>query len=125
MKKVLSLFLVISVMFSAFAFSAYAEGERALGDLDGDGSVSVGDALLTLQAGIGKKPATGSIADVDTDGKIGMSDALLVLQRAVGKIAFFHAKTDLIISQITQKQTEPMTQEHIAAPNILPTMWTL
>ncbi len=89
MKKILSLFLVISVMFSAFAFSAYAEGERALGDLDGDGSVSVGDALLTLQAGIGKKPADDSIADVDTDGKIGMSDALLVLQRAVGKIALF------------------------------------
>lgn len=81
--------MVISLMFSAFAFSAAAEGERALGDLDGDGSVSVGDALLTLQAGIGKKPAAVSIADVDTDGKIGMSDALLVLQHAVGKIALF------------------------------------
>lgn len=130
MKKVLSLFLVISVMFSAFAFSAYAEGERALGDLDGDGSVSVGDALLTLQAGIGKKPAAGSIADVDTDGKIGMSDALLVLQRAVGKIALFpcedgfdyianYAKTNGTYDSGTYSCTEHITDDVVFVANYL------
>lgn len=60
-----------------------------MGDIDGDGRVMAGDALLALQAAMGKitlTPGEAWTADVDGDGRVTMLDALLILQAAAGKI---------------------------------------
>ena len=65
------------------------------GDADGDGEITVTDALLTLQGSVGKitlSPEAQGRADVDGDGKITVTDALLILQRAVKKIEKFPAE---------------------------------
>lgn len=60
------------------------------GDVDGDGEVSVGDALLALRAGMGLIELTDmqvEAADVNGDGEVTLSDALLVLRLAMGLIS--------------------------------------
>lgn len=62
------------------------------GDIDGDGEATTRDALLALQAAVGKIAFTeNQIKSADVDGKKGVSsgDALLILQYAVGKIDSF------------------------------------
>ena len=62
------------------------------GDTDGDGEITVTDALLALQGSVGKitlSPEAQGRADVDGDGKITVTDSLLILQRAVVKIDKF------------------------------------
>ena len=69
------------------------------GDTDGDGEITVTDALLTLQGSVGKitlSPEAQGRADVDGDGKITVTDALLILQRAVKKIEKFPPRSDII-----------------------------
>jgi hypothetical protein len=56
------------------------------GDINGDGSVDVADAILCLKAMSGKA-STDEIymeADVNGDGKIGLQDVLYILQKAAG-----------------------------------------
>lgn len=60
-----------------------------LGDMDGDGSISVADALSALRIAAKLARATSSImkiADVDFDGAITVSDALAIL-RVAAKLA--------------------------------------
>ena len=75
------------------AAELYARYKNAkLGDVDGDGEITVTDALLTLQGSVGKitlSPEAQGRADVDGDGKITVTDSLLILQRAVVKIDKF------------------------------------
>jgi YD repeat-containing protein len=60
------------------------------GDINGDGTAGLGDAILVLQAVSGMNPAgirtdyTTSGADVNTDQRIGMEEALYILQKAAG-----------------------------------------
>lgn len=59
-----------------------------LGDVNEDGSVDAVDALLVLQASVGKKTLTANqklAADVTFDGSIDAVDALYILQASVGK----------------------------------------
>jgi len=59
----------------------------ASGDMNGDGQVTVADALLALQIATGLVPTTASAlanGDVNGDGIINATDALLILRRAVG-----------------------------------------
>jgi bacillopeptidase F len=69
------------------------------GDVDGDGAVTVRDALIILQAAVGLVPwsATlmynGDVAPLvngvpGSDGRIGVDDALLILRKAVGSSSF-------------------------------------
>ena len=69
------------------------------GDVDGDGAVTVRDALIVLQAAVGLIPwsATlmynGDVAPLvngvpGSDGRIGVDDALLILRKAVGSSSF-------------------------------------
>ena len=69
------------------------------GDVDGDGAVTVRDALIVLQAAVGLIPSSatlmynGDVAPLVNgvpapDGKIGVVDALLILRKAVGASTF-------------------------------------
>ena len=72
--------------------SADIADEIHYGDIDEDGSVTVTDALLTLQAAVGKVDFSDEqILWADVDGKDGVTvtDALLILQRSVRKIEKF------------------------------------
>lgn len=60
------------------------------GDADGDGEVSMNDALFTLRAAMGiMTPSAEEIQrmDFDHDGTVSVSDALFVLRKAMGIIA--------------------------------------
>ena len=62
------------------------------GILSGGETVSVTDALMALQASIGKLSLADDLiiaADVDGDQKITVTDALLILQKSVGKLELF------------------------------------
>jgi len=57
------------------------------GDIDGDGHVTMLDALMAARAAVGITPLTGSAftaADVNGDGVITMLDVLLIARMAVG-----------------------------------------
>ena len=60
------------------------------GDADGDGSVTVSDALTLLRASMGIVPTTPEMigsCDADNDGAITINDAMLVLRFAMGLTA--------------------------------------
>ena len=62
------------------------------GDINGTGEITADDALLALQASVGKYELTEDqfkAADVDGNGEITANDALLILQYSVGKIDKF------------------------------------
>lgn len=56
------------------------------GDVDGDGNVSLMDAVLALQVIAGMEPASKVCggADVNADGQIGMEEVIYVLQKVAG-----------------------------------------
>lgn len=63
------------------------DDDYALGDVNLDGRITSSDALLALQASVGKitlESARQNAADVDKDGSITATDALLILQYSVG-----------------------------------------
>jgi hypothetical protein len=62
-----------------------------LGDVNGDGTVDIVDALLTAQYFVGLNPANFNAAngDVNCDGSIDIVDALLIAQYFVGLISGF------------------------------------
>lgn len=70
--------------------SSLEDDDYALGDVNLDGRITSSDALLALQASVGKitlESARQNAADVDKDGSITATDALLILQYSVGKIS--------------------------------------
>ena len=65
-------------------------GETLAGDIDGDGEVTVADALSALRAAVGLAQIgeeAFAAADVDADGAITVSDALRILRAAAGLAA--------------------------------------
>lgn len=59
------------------------------GDADGDGAVTVADALSVLRLSMGLVDASGlneAAADMDGDGSVSVADALLTLRKAIGII---------------------------------------
>lgn len=72
--------------------SSLEDDDYALGDVTLDGRITSSDALLALQASVGKitlESARQNAADVDKDGSVTATDALLILQYSVGKISSF------------------------------------
>lgn len=67
--------------------------ERVLGDVTGEGTINVSDALLALKIAVGSiespTDAQKVAADVNLDGNVNVSDALLILKFAVGSITSF------------------------------------
>ena len=60
--------------------------EYEQGDVDADGSITVTDALMTLQYSVGKITFSDNqlaLADMNGDGKATVTDALIILQKAV------------------------------------------
>ena len=58
-----------------------------LGDTDGDGSITVSDALLAMRAAIGAinlDAAAALRADMDGNGSVSAADALAILRLALG-----------------------------------------
>ncbi len=71
-------------------YTIYSSGTFSPGDLDGDGSVTVGDSLIVLRGAMGLaqlSPEQQQAADMDGDGQVTMNDALVVLRRAMSLIA--------------------------------------
>ena len=67
--------------------SSLEDDDYALGDVNLDGHITSSDALLALQASVGKitlESARQNAADVDKDGSVTATDALLILQYSVG-----------------------------------------
>lgn len=74
------------------AIRTVGEVTYALGDVNGDNSVTSADALMALQAATGKVELKGEqeqAADVDGKDGVTSSDALLILQVATKKVAVF------------------------------------
>ncbi len=70
---------------SSGVFALKAAAPLAAGDADGDGEVTVADALLALRTALGlKEPSrrTRIACDLDGDGEVTVSDALLILRKA-------------------------------------------
>ncbi|MBQ6420024.1 MAG: dockerin type I repeat-containing protein [Clostridia bacterium] len=92
MKKMICMFLALVLTASCAllpAGFAFAAGEAASGDVDGDGHVSAIDARLALRRSVGLETyAEGSreflACDVDADGQVGADDARIILRRSVG-----------------------------------------
>ena len=62
------------------------------GDLDGDGKINVGDAIMVLRHIVGLsvlQDAALMAADVDGDGKVNVGDAIMILRHIVGLIEEF------------------------------------
>ena len=67
----------------------------ALGDLNNDGGIDAGDALLVLRAAVGLiklSDAQAAVADVNGDGEIDAGDAVLILRYDAGLIDAFPAE---------------------------------
>ena len=66
------------------------EKPRLKGDIDNDGTITSGDALILLRASVGLvKVESNDIFDIDGDNTVTANDALLVLRRSVGLSADF------------------------------------
>ena len=69
-----------------------AYGQRCvIGDINGDDTINIVDALLVARYYVGMNPPHFSIkcADVDCDGDVDILDALLVAQYYVGLLSHF------------------------------------
>ena len=88
-KRIIALISVLALIlctFSAMVVFAAPEQEidRVIGDVDGDGNVSMADALTILRMAMDILPVENQqIADVDGDGFITSMDALLALRFAM------------------------------------------
>ncbi len=74
------------------SFTVAVEKAAAYGDVNKDGSVDAGDALMVLKYAVNKLELTAGeqiAADVNGDGAINAGDALDILKYAVGKIKQF------------------------------------
>jgi len=60
-----------------------------LGDVNGDGSINIVDALLIAQYYVGTASIDTSLADTNCDGTVNIVDALLIAQYYVGLISQF------------------------------------
>ncbi|MFP4475459.1 MAG: hypothetical protein ACLFOY_07840 [Desulfatibacillaceae bacterium] len=62
--------------------SGFAASRAMAAELDGEGMVTVGDAVVALKVAAGLLPSSMVFADVDNDGAIGLQEALSALQIA-------------------------------------------
>ena len=88
----------LAVALAVAAWSPEARATAACGDLNNNGSVNSGDAVLLLQVASGTNPGTtlcgGSGAlqcgDMNQDGGITIADVVILLNHAVGNPTLFY-----------------------------------
>ncbi|MBR4282553.1 MAG: dockerin type I repeat-containing protein, partial [Clostridia bacterium] len=81
--------LVINYEVLEVAEETIANLSKVVGDIDQSGATESIDALMALQAGVGKLELTDEqfvIADIDGNGVVNAVDSLYILQISVGKI---------------------------------------
>lgn len=87
MKKIIAILLCFAMCFCAFSVCPSAEEQQPLwGDADGNGEITITDALVALQCAIGLRQPDEQqtkIIDVDGDNEITVTDALFILQKFV------------------------------------------
>lgn len=82
-KKSLALAIAVIVAISMVTVSF----ARYKGDIDNDGSVNSGDALLVLKYAVGSLDEIDiAVADMDSDGLVNSNDALAILRTSVGSL---------------------------------------
>lgn len=81
-KKILSLLLSVFVLVGCLCVSSSAVDSVILGDIDGDGTVSTGDARMVLRMASGIEAEDLTLADVDGDGYVTVEDAIKTLYEA-------------------------------------------
>ena len=78
---------VLTLILLALLFCLPAAAVTRRGDLDGDGRITVNDAIGVLKIVAGwdvKDKFNCDVADVDCDGKIAIGDAILILKYVAG-----------------------------------------
>lgn len=87
MKKIIAILLCFAMCFCAFSVCPSAEEQQTLwGDADGNGEITITDALVALQCAVGLRQPDEQqtkIIDVDGDNEITVTDALFILQKFV------------------------------------------
>lgn len=87
LKKVLSLFLTVTILLTSIIIVAGAKTTNSIGDVNGDGKISAADARLALRFSASLEKPTEEqkkSADVNNDGKITASDARMILRVSAG-----------------------------------------
>ena len=74
--------------FNDESFSVNIRSSVAIGDVNGDGEVNVGDAVCIVNYVMGKPNSTFTLAaaDANNDGVVNMADAIYIVNFVVGKI---------------------------------------
>lgn len=87
MKKIVAILLCFAMCFCAFSVCPSAEEQQPLwGDADGNGEITITDALIALQCAVGlRQPDEQQTKNIDVDGdnEITVTDALFILQKFV------------------------------------------
>lgn len=91
-RRILSILLCLTLLVPVISVSGItADAAAKKGDLDGDGAITVNDALCALRIAVRLEPETEAnlaVGNVDNDGHITVSDALAIL-RVSAKLATF------------------------------------
>jgi arabinogalactan endo-1,4-beta-galactosidase len=100
-QKIMILFFLIFIYTLAFSVD--------FGDVNGDGSINIIDALVVAQnyVGLQPNPFYGEAADIDENGSIDIVDALLIARYYVGLIPLPTQSTTPIPSQTTGPTNPP------------------
>ncbi len=68
---------------SPIIFTLTEEAQVTMGDVDGDGRITINDAILTISATFGEEPDgfISAAADMDEDGRITINDVILIINK--------------------------------------------
>ena len=81
-KKIISFVLAFAVCVSCFVVVSSAEEDKLMGDVNGDGTISIEDAHTVLRMASGIEQENLELADMNGDGFVSLRDAIKVLYEA-------------------------------------------
>ena len=88
----LAVVMIAAIFTGTLPFSAAAVSGSLIGDIDGDGALTLSDSLLALRAMNGLYAYNEGdlpVFDVGNDGAIGVDDALGIMRSSMGMIGSF------------------------------------
>ena len=97
MKRIVALLCILGMLCLSLITITAQTNSSALGDVNANGGLGSDDALLVLQAVVGKihlSARESSAADIDCSDEIGAGDALQILRKVVGKSVQYTGLTD-------------------------------